>query len=736
MRKLHQLFLNKDRSTTLFLRLLFGFLCIILLLSSLTVYSFLVSKQNVRKEIVKYNTLMLNHTMDSYEKHFDMIKKQMQYFFLSEKAQSLHTNPRYIDFPVIQQDIIAFVSNAQLFVYNIVFYSKRDGLILEKGASTDVNTMFNVFYKNEAYPPEFWRGQFDADYSFHIFPAAVFGNHIYRDQQLTHGELIPVVIKKAGSSDFLMVVFLDSSKMNEAFHRTVNEDFMIYNDNGQTLFRRSAQGQFVDSAELRSHRGTAFILDDTYYFQVKGGGSGLTYVQRVPVERIASQTRLNITLIAALVISVAASIVISWVFAAGINNPLQKMIGAIRGENDVGGFRSSIREFNIIRHQIQDKNKMHKHLSFLHQLKAIRSPDEKAPSAFADKPFLFVLFHAMSGREEDREHSSFQTWLNYMNVCMEDRMAKAFPDSLTFRIENNQIVSLVYSDRREQLIALLTRLDHLFEQDKAFGTVTIAVSSVYDDSGQIADAYREVQRLVRERRMINKTQIVTEREEPQDAIGFTADQWKEFQANLREGNAEQLANLIKRAFGKWQGKEPTASALWEFGGDLIGKIKSEASPLVIGPGKLQAIFEHADSRMQVCMTMADLERLMIEWCTKASEAFKEKKQLKDPVTSFIVEYVNEHLAEEIYLDVLAERLNLSGGYLSTYFKEKTGMNIVDFINETRIMKATNLLADNKYKIQDVAEAVGYRNITSFNRMFKKYIGATPSEFRKRPDSDI
>ncbi|NOU85723.1 hypothetical protein GC102_08040 [Paenibacillus sp. LMG 31460] len=102
MRNLHPIPYIKNRSTSLFLRLLAGFLCITLLLSTLTIYSFAVSKQNVRKEIVKYNTLMLHNTMESYEKHFDMIKRQKLLYFLSEKVQKFHTNPKFIDFPGVQ----------------------------------------------------------------------------------------------------------------------------------------------------------------------------------------------------------------------------------------------------------------------------------------------------------------------------------------------------------------------------------------------------------------------------------------------------------------------------------------------------------------------------------------------------------------------------------------------------------------------------------------------------------
>ena len=66
---------------------------------------------------------------------------------------------------------------------------------------------------------------------------------------------------------------------------------------------------------------------------------------------------------------------------------------------------------------------------------------------------------------------------------------------------------------------------------------------------------------------------------------------------------------------------------------------------------------------------------------------QEKKERKDAITTFVMEYVNDNLADEIYLDTLAEKLNISSGYLSTYFKEKTGINMMDYINEARVRKA-------------------------------------------------
>jgi two-component system response regulator YesN len=111
MSKLQPLQFIKMKSNSLFLRLVAGFLCIIILLVSLTSYALSVSKSNVRNEIVKYNTLMLQNTKQDYEKHFEIIKKQMILFYFSETVQQLQRDPRYSNFPEVIKDILYWVSN-------------------------------------------------------------------------------------------------------------------------------------------------------------------------------------------------------------------------------------------------------------------------------------------------------------------------------------------------------------------------------------------------------------------------------------------------------------------------------------------------------------------------------------------------------------------------------------------------------------------------------------------------
>ncbi|GBG10511.1 putative AraC family transcriptional regulator [Paenibacillus agaridevorans] len=79
---------------------------------------------------------------------------------------------------------------------------------------------------------------------------------------------------------------------------------------------------------------------------------------------------------------------------------------------------------------------------------------------------------------------------------------------------------------------------------------------------------------------------------------------------------------------------------------------------------------------------------------------------------------------------MANDLNMSAAYLSTYIKEKTGTNFIDHLNGLRMAKAKELLTETARQVSDIAREVGYLNVTSFNRLFKKTTGISPTEYRR------
>ncbi len=100
------------------------------------------------------------------------------------------------------------------------------------------------------------------------------------------------------------------------------------------------------------------------------------------------------------------------------------------------------------------------------------------------------------------------------------------------------------------------------------------------------------------------------------------------------------------------------------------------------------------------------------------------------MTKFVMKYVESNFGDDLSLEAISAKLGITGPYLSTYFKEKTGTNFSDYIFTVRMNKSIEMLRDTDLKVQEIASLVGYFTAASFNRVFKRHTGITPSEFRR------
>lgn len=95
-------------------------------------------------------------------------------------------------------------------------------------------------------------------------------------------------------------------------------------------------------------------------------------------------------------------------------------------------------------------------------------------------------------------------------------------------------------------------------------------------------------------------------------------------------------------------------------------------------------------------------------------------------------YIAEHYADSgLNITGIAQHLGVSEGHLSHVFKKETNYTVVGYITQYRIHRAMGLLKDCRYKIYEVAEMVGYRDVTYFGSIFKKKTGMSPSDYQDR-----
>jgi AraC-like DNA-binding protein/ligand-binding sensor protein len=113
----------------------------------------------------------------------------------------------------------------------------------------------------------------------------------------------------------------------------------------------------------------------------------------------------------------------------------------------------------------------------------------------------------------------------------------------------------------------------------------------------------------------------------------------------------------------------------------------------------------------------------------SNQVLLQQDNAEPPVITRAKEYIQEHQTENLRLGHVAKAVNTSTFYFCKMFKKVTGINFTDYLSRVRIEKSKNLLLNPNLRVSEIAFEVGFQSLTHFNRVFKKILGHSPTEYR-------
>jgi AraC-like DNA-binding protein len=113
----------------------------------------------------------------------------------------------------------------------------------------------------------------------------------------------------------------------------------------------------------------------------------------------------------------------------------------------------------------------------------------------------------------------------------------------------------------------------------------------------------------------------------------------------------------------------------------------------------------------------------------SNQVVVQQENSEPPVILRAKEYIQEHQTENLRLGHVARACNTSTFYFCKMFKKITGINFTDYLSRVRIEKSKNLLLNPNLRVSEIAYEVGFQSLTHFNRVFKKILGQSPTEYR-------
>ena len=138
-------------------------------------------------------------------------------------------------------------------------------------------------------------------------------------------------------------------------------------------------------------------------------------------------------------------------------------------------------------------------------------------------------------------------------------------------------------------------------------------------------------------------------------------------------------------------------------------------------------FESVDSYENWKIILQKTEKIFLELVRIVMKSLEKQYSL---ITSRTISYIEKHFKEDISLSNIAESLGVSESHISRIFKKETGINFVPWVNKFRVEYSLDLLASGEYKLYDIADLSGFSDYKYYTRQFKRFMGLSPTEFRK------
>ncbi|KXT75739.1 AraC family transcriptional regulator [Streptococcus sp. DD12] len=106
------------------------------------------------------------------------------------------------------------------------------------------------------------------------------------------------------------------------------------------------------------------------------------------------------------------------------------------------------------------------------------------------------------------------------------------------------------------------------------------------------------------------------------------------------------------------------------------------------------------------------------------DMYRKSEKIRD-----IIDIIHQHYQDKLTIDQLAQQMGYSKAHFMTVFKQFTGVSCIEFIIQVRLQKSTELLSNTLLSVLEIANQVGFTNLSNFNRQFKRYYHLSPSAYR-------
>ncbi|WP_010497690.1 helix-turn-helix domain-containing protein [Paenibacillus elgii] len=700
----------------------------------------------VESEINRANESMLRQMEQAIDGNLAGIERLSLEIALNRRvagfinAQQPLTDSDYYDLVSIAGDLRVY-QVANDFIEQIYIYYKNSDTVLSARDHIDSRTLYGRLREKDGTSYEEWKAFFDKRYIREYVPvtmrgdgepvkAVMYAKSITLDHTDQPGAVIVFVIKDSKLLDNIAPANQASIAVVDKQNRLVASTGFDHNPAAPVYDRLTNKHGLLYETISGKEVAVSYTTSDS---------TGWKYVSMIPAELFDDKMKtMKLLIYSSIGLSLVIGGIVTFLSLRKNYNPISVLIRSLsvksgisfdEGSNEYGYLEEALNTTFAEKEKIDQRLRRHRdairsHL-FQSLLKGRLEQNVPVHESFAAHDirlaspyFAVLLFHIdhygkldSSGYPDPR----MDRLLHFIIMNVVEEVAGSVHHAFTTEMDDMLacIVNFGAEPDEEELRRIAAQVKS-FLLDHFHIRLTAAISGIHQELYGIPHAYQETLEALEYRLVMGSGEIIRYGDLPGSDTARPAGSYY-YPLHVEQ----QLINFVKT------GDHEKASAMID---EIIGMNVS-------GAGGKRDFLERVNpvDRLTGCETIMEMQVQLREVLGEVCRLIQEERSqeqsnlLSQQVLSFIKDRYND---ENLNISMLGEAFGLTPSYLSKQFKTQTGKALLDVISMTRLEEAKRLLPDAKLSVSEIARKVGYADINTFNRIFKKFEGITPGKYRE------
>ncbi len=346
--------------------------------------------------------------------------------------------------------------------------------------------------------------------------------------------------------------------------------------------------------------------------------------------------------------------------------------------------------------------------------------------------------------KKDLDESEYYKFLYSIKSILQES-ANASKGALVTVIGHNRILILIpalerslrlFQDHyRKVLVNMSENVRRFMNENVSFG-----VSSLCVDIMELSSYYDQAVVILESKRFHGKTSFIAEDgSELKDKKIITMDIGIEqaLYASIHGKSDTAPDTIVRTIFDGFMEDGCSSEDIQMVLAELLNIVTREIRDIGI---PAQQIFQEDNLTYQTLHKFKNLPE-MKEWFANIFERLNQYRKKYSVVSQYnentrrSISYMEKNFCSRVTLGDIAKAVSINSSYLSRLFKNDTGINIIDYLNKIRIEKSAYLIQQGKVSLKNITDEVGIQNYNHFFKLFKKYYGITPGEYKQKIGSN-